>query len=158
MIEFDGYISGNAEKYFFIKEFICVVLCCLIPNLVFLLFSFLLGMKTGFWFIFKIVASMYLIIPIVCGVLLSIKKSRKKMLTKKIIIDDDLITAVTDTQALTKNLSDVKQVKEYLDFYAISFRIGNISNIFICQKDLLVKGTLDEFDELFIEKLVLKIK
>ena len=86
------------------------------------------------------------------------KKIKKKNAYKKIIIDDDLITAVTDTQALTKNLSDVKQVKEYLDFYAISFRIGNISNIFICQKDLLVKGTLDEFDELFIEKLVLKIK
>ena len=80
------------------------------------------------------------------------------MLTKRIIIEDDLITAVTDTQTLTKNISDIKQVKEYLDFYAISFRLGNLSNTFICQKDLLVKGTLDEFDEMFIEKLVLKIK
>lgn len=158
MIEFNGYISGNAEKYFFKQEFLCVVLCYLIPNSVFLLLSILLGIKSGFWLIFEIIASMYLIIPIACGVLFSIKKTRKKMITKRIIIRDDLITATTDTQSLTKNLSDVKQVKEYLDFYAIIFRFGNLSNTFICQKDLLVKGTLDEFDELFIEKLVLKIK
>lgn len=158
MIEFNGYISENAEKYFFKQEFLCVVLCYLIPNSVFLLLGVLLGIKSGFWFMAEIIASMYLIVPIACGFLFSIKKTRKKMITKRIIIKDDLITAITDTQSLTKNLSDVKQVKEFLDFYAISFRFGNLSNTFICQKNLLVNGTLDEFDELFIEKLVLKIK
>lgn len=158
MIEFNGYISGNAEKYFFKQEFLSVVLVYLIPASGFLLLSILWGMKSGFWLISEIIASMYFIIPIACGVLFSVKKTRKKMITKRIVIRDDLITAETDTQALTKKLSDVKQVKEYLDFYAISFHFGNLSNTFICQKDLLINGTLDEFDELFVEKLVLKIK
>lgn len=158
MIEFDGYISGKAEKYFFKHEFLYVILGYLVPNSGLLILSILWGMRSGFWLIAEIIASMYLAIPIICGILFSRKKSRKKMITKKIIIRDDLITAITDTQPLTKNVSDVKQVKEYRDFYAITFRFGNLSNTFICQKDLLVKGTLDEFDELFIEKLVLKIK
>ena len=79
--------------------------------------------------------------------------------TPKEVKKQELVAGeVGSIAASIKNISDIKQVKEYLDFYAISFRLGNLSNTFICQKDLLVKGTLDEFDEMFIEKLVLKIK
>ena len=158
MIEFDGYISGNAEKYFFRQEFLLVMLLCFFSMGGVLLFGILLGLRSDFWMIAQIVAVMFVFLPISCGFVFSMKKVRRKMITKKIIINGDLISAITDTQPLTKNIADVKQVKEYLDFYAITFRFGNISNVFICQKDLLVNGTLDEFDELFIEKLVLKIK
>ena len=56
----------------------------------------------------------------------------------------------------TKNLSNVKKVVDMGEWYKIYFYFPYKSNLFICQKDLLVKGTIEEFEELFSDKIIRK--
>ena len=156
MIEFNGYISGNAEKQFVKSEFLMLLTAFWFFPIGLLVLSIAYAINTGFWLIAQIFIGEHIFIPIAIVIVLS-KRGRKKMLTKKVIIHDGLITAITDQQPVTQNISDVKQVNEYADYYKINFRFGRICNIFICQKDLITKGTLEEFDELFADKLVIKI-
>ena len=157
MIEFNGYISGNAEKQFVKSEFKLIMEFYWYSTAGLYVLSIVYAMRTDFWLIAQIFTCLYVLLPLCIAIVLN-KKSRKKLLTKKVIIHDGLITAITDTQPLTKNISDVKQVNEYADYYKINFSFGNLSNVFICQKDLITKGTLEEFDELFADKLVIKIR
>ena len=53
-------------------------------------------------------------------------------------------------------LEKVKKVIDEGDCYQIIY--VEYSNAIICQKDLLVQGTLEEFEEIFKDKLVSKIK
>ena len=42
------------------------------------------------------------------------------------------------------------------DFYKIYFYFPHKSNLFVCQKDLIIKGTKEEFEELFSAKIMRK--
>ncbi len=53
-------------------------------------------------------------------------------------------------------LEKIKKVIDEGDCYHIIY--AEYSNSIICQKDLLVQGTLEEFEEIFKDKLVRKIK
>lgn len=56
---------------------------------------------------------------------------------------------------------DVSEVKRLVDFgegYAFTFYFPNLKITVICQKDLLVQGTIEEFEKLFKGKIVQKIK
>ena len=50
-------------------------------------------------------------------------------------------------------IGDAKQVRDFGEFYEIVFLFGKISDKFICQKNLLTKGTLEQFESLFNGKL-----
>ena len=53
-----------------------------------------------------------------------------------------------------RNIEDVKCVRDFGEFYELVFPFGKISEKFICQKDLLSKGTLAEFEALFGDKIL----
>lgn len=52
-----------------------------------------------------------------------------------------------------KKIEQIKEVKEYSEYYFIIFKGLNIPPHFICQKDLLTQGSLEEFENLFAEKI-----
>ncbi len=52
-------------------------------------------------------------------------------------------------------LSDVLEVTDMGTWYKISLNL-KYNSFFACQKDLIVEGTLEEFEELFADKLVRK--
>ena len=57
-----------------------------------------------------------------------------------------------------KEVIDVKKVIDKGNFYIILFYFPHKDVNFICQKDLIVEGTIEEFEELFEGKIVRKIK
>ena len=73
-----------------------------------------------------------------------------------IIIDQNLISAEGIQRSETKNLDDIKKVVDMGDFYKIYFYFPHKSNLFVCQKDLIIKGTIEEFEELFSAKIMRK--
>lgn len=73
-----------------------------------------------------------------------------------IVIESDIISAEGIQRSETRFLKDVKKVVDMGDWYKIYFYFPNKSNIFICQKDLIIQGTIDEFERLFQEKIVRK--
>ena len=67
-----------------------------------------------------------------------------------------MISAEGIQRSETKNLDDIKKVVDMGDFYKIYFYFPHKSNLFVCQKDLIIKGTIEEFEELFSAKIMRK--
>ena len=54
----------------------------------------------------------------------------------------------------TRKLSKVKKVLDCGEVYYIIFQFGDITNSWICQKNNIINGTIEEFELLFQTKLV----
>ena len=75
------------------------------------------------------------------------------MTPKKIFVQDEYIVCTADKWTEAKAVSDVKVVRDFGEFYDLVFPFGNASEKFVCQKSLLSKGTLEDFEALFEGKL-----
>ena len=153
MITFKGIISGKAEKMFWKRQ----------SNLL----SLLIGIATFttlpiillFWNITNQISIpiVFFVFMIALAFLVRLpkrEKARKEQLPLKIHIEDGVIMCRTQKGVESKSINDVKTVKDYGEFYVIDFPVGNVSTHFICQKNLIVEGSLKEFEELFGNKLV----
>lgn len=76
-------------------------------------------------------------------------------------IDDEKISLDTlDNYHKVKRLSKVRKVIDRGDFYCICFTFTGavgIRNDWVCQKNLITKGTIEEFEKLFEGKFIRKI-
>ena len=152
MIEFNGYISGNAEKRFYeksrnlVKTIFLGAALAMLPPIVFV------AVKVKLWQIVCGYCSLFIIIPL----LLRIPKSQKErlaILPKRIYVEEEHIVCITGQYTESKMITDVRKVVDHGDFYELYFVFGQVSDKFICQKSLLTKGTLDEFEALFDDRL-----
>lgn len=154
MIEFDGYLTGAAQKRFYQKaihltqnilfsgEFLI-----LIPVMIYAIKAHSLSVFLGCCFVIVIT-------PVICRI--QTKKGRKKVTPKRIYVNDDTIVCVSDTYTESQFYDDVKEVRDYDEFYELIFPFGKYSEKFICQKSLLTRGTFEEFEALFEGKIVRK--
>lgn len=152
MIEFNGYISGDAEKTWQHNNKIMGVKICVVSWLLIVPSIIAWGIRAQNWLLVGLCAATLFIFPLFALIPLSTKKGNS-FLPKNIVIDEEYITCKTDKSGETKFIDDVKVVKDHGDFYEFVFPFGKVSTNFICQKDLLVKGTLTEFETLFKEKI-----
>ena len=83
-------------------------------------------------------------------------KGRKEITPKRIYIADDNLICISDKQSESRSIGLVKTAYDYGEFYFLSFPMGKKSGNFVCQKDLLTQGTLEEFEKLFDGKIVRK--
>ncbi len=70
----------------------------------------------------------------------------------QIIIDNDLITII-GAGRLQKRMKDVKAVFDMGNFYYVKFRRTFFKTVCVCEKRLLAKGSIAEFEELFQGKI-----
>ena len=152
MIEFDGYITEKAEKFFWKKSRRMVQILFLITYLILLPIFLLIAIKTEYWRLLigyaAFCASTFLIFLIPKS-----KKEKKMCNPKRIFVDEEYIVCVSEKYEEYRLISDADKLIDYGDFYYISFPVGKKSNNFVCQKSLLVKGTSEEFEELFADKV-----
>ena len=87
-------------------------------------------------------------------VLLCQPSKKKPMLPCKITVDHEYIEYISEQATVCRYVSDVKLVRAYGDFYDIISYFGKGSDFFVCQKDLLSCGTLEDFEKLFDGKIV----
>ena len=154
MIEFTGYITGEAEKRFVQKSRRI--------GLIFSSFAILFALPTAFLigkfvlhddaFIYAMLAGLS-ILPLICFIPKG-KKEHLSMLPKRIYTRDNHIVCVADKYTDSKLISDVTKVLDHGEFYELCFPFGKISEKFICQKSLLTKGSLGAFERLFKGKIV----
>lgn len=71
-------------------------------------------------------------------------------------IQDNILLSVSDRATESRYIEEVKEVRDYGEYYVLVFPMGKLSEKFVCQKDLLTKGTLEEFEALFEGKIVRK--
>lgn len=150
-IEFSGYISGVSEKRYWKKSVqlgqnvLLVGALCLLPVVIAIKIS--------------IMYPIYLSIILASFALVRIPKSKKEkqaLLPNRIYIEDDAIVCRTNSGEEQRWIDDVKLVREFDEFYELVFPFGKASIRYICQKNLLTQGSLDEFEALFEGKIINK--
>lgn len=113
------------------------------------------SLQTKNWLLLALYCILFLVIPLSARIPQS-KKQRASIIPKRIYTEEDAIVCVADKYIEYRLLSDVKQVRDFGGFYEIIFPFGKISDKFICQKDLLTIGTIEDFEKLFDGKIVRK--
>ena len=152
MIEFSGYITGNAEKFFWKKSRSMVQIVfnvswlILLPVIIFFAFQKeFIQLLVGYGVVLALI-----------NLLMLLPKTQKEKIActpTRIYLENDCICYVTGKGKDFRYIKDVKLVRDYGDFYDIVFPFGKMSEYFVCQKNLLSKGTLEEFEALFEGKL-----
>lgn len=153
MIEFDGYLTGGAEKGFIRKTrkiglIGCAIVIPLILPMVFFCSNVLLHDPAFSYAMLGGLAFIVIMVLIPKG-----KKEHIAMLPKRIYTDGKHIVCIADKYTDSKFIHDVKKVIDHGEYYELCFPFGKVSEKFICQKSLLTKGTLREFEALFDGKV-----
>lgn len=91
--------------------------------------------------------------------LFSKPKSIVYKLPRKITFDFDknvvMCKIETNNKPRFNKISSIKKIYDYGDWYYIRFKFDP-SNYLVCQKDLIVKGTIGEFEKIFKDKIIKK--
>ena len=103
------------------------------------------------------VLAIYLLLVDVFHLLICCFRSKSLFMSKVIYIEDEYITALGDGFEEIRCINDAKCVIDHGGFYELVFPFGKVSDKFICQKSLLVQGSLEEFEALFKDKLRRKV-
>lgn len=164
MIEFKGNVSKRCQKYISDLEgkmglrgsSIAVLLIMIpatvlaavyMPTIRFLVI--IAGILFSVFFLFMVYYSPFM-------------KSTFPMIlpTRVVISDDGYITSYGENFELANSVADATIVVDYGEWYHISFtrntKIGLGNGRFVCQKDLLTQGSIDQFEKLFEGKIVRK--
>ena len=164
MIEFKGNVSKRCQKYISglegkmgLRGSSIAVLLIMIPATVLVavymptirFLVIIAGILFSAFFLFMVYYSPFM-------------KSTFPMIlpTRVVISDDGYITSYGDKFELTNPIDTVAVVIDCGEWYHISWnrKVGFGPERFICQKDLLTHGTIEEFEKLFEGKIVQKHK
>jgi len=153
MIDFNGYLTGISQK-FFCKQIVKLqqkfMSVALIVGLIILYMVFYL--------LFDVIADpIAIILSIILAALalllpnVQTKKEKEKITPQRVYIDGDMIVSKSNAAVDTRNIKDVKEVRDYGEFYYFVFKA--YSYRFVCQKNLLTQGSIEEFENLFTGKI-----
>lgn len=155
MIVFSGAVSDNAR--FFMKKLearmliivtsiVSIIFC--IPIVLLCIYVDWISVIMFIPFVFAVLSGVfYRVIPT------DLKKIR--MPTKVSIMSDIMISSGKDFE-YGRYYDDVKKVVDYGEWYHMVFYFPHKIVYYVCQKDLITEGTIEEFEELFKDKLVRK--
>lgn len=164
MIEFKGKVSNRCQKYisdlegkmglvgssvavFLIMIPATILVAAYMPTIRLLVITS--GILFSAFFLFMVYYSPYM-------------KSTFPMIlpTRVVISDNGYITSYGEKFEITHPIDTVVVVIDCGEWYHISWnrRVGFKPERFVCQKNLLTRGTIDEFEKLFEGKIVQKLK
>ncbi len=153
MVEFKGYINGEAEKCFrrinrrLAMQLVAFAWVMIFPAIM------VWAAKGEDWSLVGMCGSSFFLLELATFIPQT-KKAQKSYTPHHIIVDETHITCKAEAFAEIRSIKDVKMVIDHGDFYEFVFPFGKVSKNFVCQKDLLLKGTLEDFEELFAGKVV----
>lgn len=160
MIEFDGPLSekNQLDRGRKINKNNVLVLSIgsmivLLFTIVFgLLFNFLKELKTDLIVFFVIMAIVCLLIFYTPkSIILRFKVKHHIVISKNEIKLESMFKK--NGTWIKKPISKIKKIVDYGEIYYIYFKFGDVGMAWVCQKDNLKQGTLEEFEDLFQKKL-----
>lgn len=154
MIEFSGDLSDKCKRYIQKSETKIATFSVLI---VAIMFSIPLIIFTIIWdwiFVIGIPALALIVILVSNPKLNSPLKALNLYLPKKITIKGDTISIESEKTSANRSIINVKKVIDEGEWFHIIFCFGHGGGYFICQKNLIMKGTIEEFENLFKDKII----
>lgn len=149
-IVFDGYISGEAKKYFIKRSKMLGVKMILFSLLSILPVIVCCSLYFKSLTILLIYLSLLIVFPTI-GFLTSFLQYKDDVIPRKIILDteEETICCIADKYTESKFIYDIKKVTDHGEFYEVVFPFGKVSDKFICQKSLINEGSIEDFESLF---------
>ena len=153
MIKFKGDMSEKCKKQMLSRNQKSIVLVFSIISLI-ISIPFIILSITSHW--------IYIVcIPgLVLGVMLISRSPSEKdqnlIIPSEVMIKGEKIISKSDKFEHVRLISDVKQVIDEKEWYRLVFYYSSRNQYFICEKKLLVEGTIEEFEALFKNKLIRK--
>ncbi len=157
MIEFKGYISGKAEKYS-LKKSRRAVRIAMCGAILFLSPLPVIGSICTKNYELAIGVAILFVITFLASFIPISKKQKINFAPNRIYTEDEYIITAGIKFEEYNLIEDVVKVIDYGEFYDLIFPFGKKSDKFVCQKSLLTKGTLEEFEALFEGKIERRIK
>lgn len=156
MIKFEGEISGQTLKFIINqhrnKSLIAASIVSVILAIGIIIFAIL----------YDTVYFIGLAFPIIFVVLSVFAKPSKSIyniiLPQRVYIEGETIICENEKGSISRTLDQVETVIDFGEGYYIRFYFGYRSNTSICQKSLLIQGSIEEFEKKFDGKIVRKIK
>ncbi len=155
MIEFRGELTGESKKFLLRKQ---VKLQTAVALIVVAIFSIPVVLASIFFMpiclLFFIPLGLYLLFSVITPS----KRDQKKFVPDSITIDPEEETIVHKCPAMERfhMISSVKRVEDYGEWYNFVFNYEDRDLYFVCQKSLLQKGTIEDFEKIFSDKIVVK--
>lgn len=148
MIIFEGNISGQCLNNYNKKLRNEIIIAFTVVSIIILLI----------WYLIFGLSWLTLIPIIICITMYSLGLAFYKKIDGKpfkIIIDCDEKTVVCErikAEELFSMIEDINTVYDYGEYY----QLWEAGDLFVCQKDLLVQGTIEEFEKIFEGKIIRK--
>jgi len=154
MIEFEGLPSGELRKYVLKQNKKLAWACCAIGGIPLLGVLIYLILKLRHPIV--LLGFLGIALWILLFSLLPLKKDIPKLFaTKLTVLEDGTIITCTYYQILTSATNYVKRVIDVGNGYVFIFKFRHRTPPFFhCQKDQITKGTIEQFEELFKDKIV----
>lgn len=156
MIEFSGEFSEKSKKFLlkknatvgFVSSFAAALLIGIIA-------AFILK---GLWLVLLYCVLLCVIILTTIAPYIEKEKNLKHLIPKKIIIMDngDVILHYNNF-SLSKGKNSFSKIICYEEIYYLKLSFPKVDG-FICQKNLLTLGTIEDFERIFEDKIVRKAK
>lgn len=156
MIEFSGELSKENKNYILKINSLVGFLSFLIP-VVLISVPIIICIFVWDW-IFVLAMPILIAIPIVAAASPYIYKEKTlaNMIPKKITINDKgMLKVELDKKTITKPVINIYKIIDKGDMYIIKLNFVKIDG-FICQKNLIAKGSIKEFEKQFKNKIVRK--
>lgn len=151
MIEFRGEISEKSRHYIVKKESQHAMIGMGIVSGVACVPIVILAI-TWHWVIAIAIPALVLAV-ILAGVPVK-KNNHSLIIPEKVIIDNDIIISESTKFHFERMVSQVKKVVDMGDWYHIYFCYRYRNPRFICQKDLITQGSIEEFEKMFANIIV----
>lgn len=158
MIEFYGELSDECKIDGAKRRAKNAGFVFLIATIIIGAVSIAVGVARNTW-IYAIILTAFFIAVTIFAFVPPIKRVLRFKIPTRLIIKDDTIaiTALGGKESMkTKPITKIKKVIDMGDWYYFIFRFGDISNSWVCQKNLIVQGTIEEFEKIFTGKIVRK--
>ena len=161
MIEFDGIISSKCKKFFLSdgRQYVAIgFLIGMFPLIGASIWLAIDGYSLFAWCVVPIILMFLFFILLKPGTKLYdfFNVAYVGDLMFNVQISDGVLSAEIGKRCDVRNINDIKKIVDYGDWYKIYFYFPHKSNAFICQKDLITQGTIEEFEEMFAGYIVKK--
>jgi hypothetical protein len=152
MIEFYGELSEECKRY--MQNTVSKIRYMTFPLLIVILCTPIIIAAIMWNWIF--ILGLLVTIPGSVFAVMPDKKGANLVTPTRITIEQESMESEGDKFYHSRNMSDVKKIIDLGGWYHIIFYFPHKSMYFVCQKNLIVKGTGEEFEKLFEGKIVRK--
>lgn len=161
MIEFNGEQSNECKLLIAREKSKKIGLLFTIINSVADIFILVFGILNNKLFVSLLTAIIFLLLAVLTFITPKKQVSKVKIDTKIVITSDTIqmdysTNFYANKKTLTRKISNIKKIIDFGICYCIIFKHGDITNSWICEKSLITKGSISNFEELFCKQIIKK--